>query len=823
MSPRFFLLPLAYTLLSSPVNAQRLVSYGKGIDRYIIDMAVWDGKLVLAGRQDELFGVPVSHVCGWDGSQVFDFPGAWEANLFPIECVEAFDGDLYAGGRDSDVGFVARWDGTAWQQMDQGLLDDVNDLCVLNGQLVAGGDADVVCIWNGSAWDTLGTRFNSSIEELEVFNGQLYAGGSFTANVNGTPLRGLARWNGTAWEQAGDGLDGTVRGMCVAGSDLVLAGNFDSTATGTPLPQQWVLYDGSVFHLPELSPMPSYTTDLFIPGITSFPDGSYTMGNYLIKGANVVDLGYTVRSSASFQGTWFAAGRSTDANTLSLDHSPLNGLCELIPEGRHYAQVDAGALNATVTPGMALFERHWLNLQGLEVPKGESTYAVYSSSPWLLGKQADVWHASINRFHDPWVDDTARWAGPQQANVRDDAFYRRYHQVWHIDQYTIDQHAIHWNDGGYTAPYEILSWPGNGNTANGEPARLAPFKDVDGDGLYEPMEGDHPLIRGDEAAYWIAHAEANAGSNLPLMAYDMHAMVYSYADPTYEDRRNSTFINLRFINRSGADYDSVRFALFADMDLGGPFDDHTECDSTRSLWMTYNADNADVDTNGVVGFGAQPPAVGFKFLNRTLTAHRAWSGSQDGSFNETDAFYGTENGMAFTQPGFTTHYQYPGGAWTDTIVGDRRGAGACGPFTWSANDTLCFDLAVIYARATTGGPYASVTALKQRSDAVQTWYDGQQFVCGIIEDVVGVPELPGQVFTVYPNPVTDQLTLNGPAPEAATDVLIIDATGKTVLRGTWPKGSAIAVIDLSHVESGAYLVELRSATGHRCARVVKMH
>ncbi len=820
MNPRVLLLPLAHCLLSGPLNAQRLVSYGKGIDRYITDMVVWDGKIVFGGGLDELLGVPVAHVSVWDGVQVYDFPGAFTTNNAPVSSLETLDGILYAGGRDMAIGNVARWDGSGWQMMDQGMPDDVEDLCVHNGQLIAAGDAEVVCAWNGATWDTLGARFNQSVEEIEVFNGQLYAGGLFTADVNGNTLARLARWNGTAWEQVGPGVDGSVRGMCVAGPGLVVCGSFDSTATGVPLPQGWFIFDGTDFTVPQLSPMPEFMNELSATKITSFPDGSYTMGDYLIKGNSVTDLGNVVKASAEFQGTWFAAGLPSNQLGLALDHSPGNGLCELIPEGRHYAQVDAGTMNATVTPGMALFERHWLNLQGLEVPKGDSTYGVYSSSPWLLGKQAGVWHASINRFHDPWVDDTARWAGPQQANVRDDAFYRRYHQVWHIDQYTIDQHAIHWNDGGYTAPYEILGWPGNGNTANGEPARLAPFKDVDGDGLYEPMEGDHPLIRGDEAAYWITHAEANAGSNLPLMAYDMHAMVYSYADPTYEDRRNSTFINLRFINRSGADYDSVRFALFTDMDLGGQGDDLTECDSTRGLWMTYNSDNDDLDSAQVMGFGTQPPAIGFKFLNEAMTAHRVWA--NDGSFDELDAFYGIENGVPFAQPGFTTHFQFPGGAWADTTVGDRRGAGATGPFVWPADDTLCFDLAVIYARADSGGPYASVVALKQRADAVQAWYDQQQFVCNTIEDVVAVREnsLPG--FNAYPNPVTDRLTLYGPASEAATDVLIIDATGKTVLRGTWPRGSTSAVLDLSPLESGAYMVELRSAAGRRCSRVVKL-
>lgn len=164
-------------LLAMEGNAQRLVSYGTGIDRYITDMVVWDGKIVFGGRQDELFGVPVAHVSGWDGAQVYDFPGAFTVNIAPVSSLETLDGTLYAGGRDNTVGNVARWDGTAWQMMDQGMPDDVEDLCVYNGQLIAAGDARVVCAWNGATWDTLGARFDQNIEELEVFNGQLYAGG----------------------------------------------------------------------------------------------------------------------------------------------------------------------------------------------------------------------------------------------------------------------------------------------------------------------------------------------------------------------------------------------------------------------------------------------------------------------------------------------------------------------------------------------------------------------------------------------------------------------------------------------------------------------
>ena len=121
-----------------------------------------------------------------------------------------------------------------------------------------------------------------------------------------------------------------------------------------------------------------------------------------------------------------------------------------------------------------------------------------------------------------------------------------------------------------------------------------------------------------------------------------------------------------------------------------------------------------------------------------------------------------------------------------------------------------------------GGPYASVAALKQRADGVQSWYDAQQFVCNTIEDVVAVEEQGVPPFGVYPDPVIDRLTLNGPAPEATNSIRVLDAAGKTVLRGTWPQGNTTTALDLSRLESGTYLVEVASATGRRCMRVVKL-
>lgn len=812
-------------LLTPPLCAQRVVPFGSGANAGVDDMAVWNGQVVVTGFSDmDLLGVVGSGVQSWDGNQVFSFPDLF-TSLGP-RYVEELDGVLYVSGRSSTFNNVARWDGGAWVGLDQGLPERITAMCAHQGALHAATRDGLVCRWSGTVWDTLGGRFDSDVLALVSHQNVLYAGGSFTEDATLTPMAYLAQWNGSAWEQVGPGLAALVSDLLSTPVGLVVGGTFTADGDGDPFPQQWAVWNGSTFSVPPLDPMPKYDYDLFEHQMAVLPDGSYIVDGYRISGDAAFDLDYVANSAAAFDGHVFLGTRESVNYTGVTDTNPFS---ELI-DGVHHAVVDAGAMRATVTPTPALFERHWDDLHGLEVPQGGGVHSVYSASPLLMGMQQGVWKASMPRYNEVGSD-SLLWAGPQQAVVRDEAFYRRYHQVWTLDQYTIDQHAAHWNDPGYETPYAIATWPGNGNTANGEPARLAPFQDQDNDGLYEPEAGDHPLIRGDRAAYSILHSDDAYQNDVDLNC-DMHLMVYNYAEPSLTDRYNSTFINVRMINRSGADYDSVRFGMFTDLDVGGYNDDLVECDSTRSLWYAYNGDALDADTvqgeNAVPGYGAQPPAIGFKFLNQVMSSHSAWQNSDENiSFTELmELLNGTPGGVPHVGPGYSSRFQFPGGMWSDIFDGadslaDRRSLGAVGPFTWAADDTLCVDLAVIHARATSGGPYASVAALKQRADGVQAWYDNVQFVCNTITNVVGVAEVGNDAWRAYPNPTEGLLTLQGATPTSPLPIDVLDAMGRHVLSGAWAAGCSSVQLDLSSLEEGAYVIRLGTSEGWRATRVLR--
>jgi hypothetical protein len=166
-----------------------------------------------------------------------------------------YDGDLIAGGFFTRVGGVsasgiARWDGSSWSPIGEGLQGGLSDLggvlsmVVYEGHLVVAGffdhaggvPANNIAQWDGSVWSALGSGISvASLQDglfsMAAHDGSLYVGGSFL-DAGSVPVHHIARWDGGAWHAAGDGVSGTqtpgVGSMALYQGDLVAGGNFSS-------------------------------------------------------------------------------------------------------------------------------------------------------------------------------------------------------------------------------------------------------------------------------------------------------------------------------------------------------------------------------------------------------------------------------------------------------------------------------------------------------------------------------------------------------------------------------------------------------------------
>ena len=259
---------------------------------------------------------------------------------------------------------------------------------------------------------------------------------------------------------------------------------------------------------------------------------------------------------------------------------------------------------------------------GFVVPKGSGKKTIFINSPWIGGLDQDSnIYATGERYRQgglglPGVKPDY-YAGP----VMDSANYSIYQDttwnyIWNLKKTDIEYHKLHWQEAGYHPIHDILTWPGNGNVSLGEAAQLAPFFDRNQDEIYNPMDGDYPLIRGDQALFFIFNE--NRGPHLesggPLsMRAEFHAMAYGWDMPGDSAFKNTLFINYKIYNRSQRNYYNTYLGTFTDLDLGYPMDDVIGCDVPRSSYYAYNGKA--VDGKGqTYAYGAHPPAQSVTIL-----------------------------------------------------------------------------------------------------------------------------------------------------------------------------------------------------------------
>lgn len=242
-------------------------------------------------------------------------------------------------------------------------------------------------------------------------------------------------------------------------------------------------------------------------------------------------------------------------------------------------------------------------------------------------------------------------------------------------------------------PIDVKGWPARGNqfffdihqfdlpnTTQG----LAGFWDEDGDGLYDPTQGDFPIIeiRGcsfatpeeqpipDEMIFWIYNDAGNIHSESMGDPIQMEVQVQAFAYATNDEINDMTFQRYKLINRAIESIDSTYFAMWVDPDLGCDIDDYVGCDTTRSLAYVYNQDPEDGQTGsicpgGTPTYGKNIPILGVDYFRGPLDEF----GNEIGMSSFT--YYNRSSGVPAPVPGTSDpnnaleYYRYLSGSWRD--------------------------------------------------------------------------------------------------------------------------------------------------------------
>ncbi len=403
----------------------------------------------------------------------------------------------------------------------------------------------------------------------------------------------------------------------------------------------------------------------------------------------------------------------------------------------------------------------WWNLQNAkyEIPKVEPgntpKHSLFSGALWIGGVTlgnlriaAQTYRQSGNDYYPGAL------ATDGSASITADRC-KFYDKIWKITLAEIEAFAI--DTQNWANPIDaIATWPGTGAEGFSEAQFLAPYFDADSNGVYEPAAGDFPTFDQDELSnipdmmlYTIYNDKGNIHSESEGLPLGLELHTQSFAFSTSDEINNMTFYRTTIYNRSSDIIDSCVFGQWVDADLGNYADDYVECDVQRNLGICYNGDDND---EGILGYGLNPPSIGVNFfegpkkivgadtieIGLTKFVYYNNDFSITGNPQRPEHYWNYLNGrwkdgLSITYGGNgrggtdTASFMFPGLSdpagrenWTERTAGntpqDRRFLQVSGPFSLLPGSKNEVTVAVVWARATTGGATGSFNLLKEASD-----------------------------------------------------------------------------------------------------------
>jgi len=556
-----------------------------------------------------------------------------------------------------------------------------------------------------------------------------------------------------------------------------------------------------------------------------------------------------------------------------------------------------------------------------KIPADSLTGTFYNSSIWIGGTDANSqlrFAGELNRqngidyFPGPLI------ASGSEMGTTSDSVSQSWNRTWRMSREEIDEFILCYNNPAYPTyqiPTSILEWPANGDLELGQADILAPYFDNNEDGFYNPEDGDHPIIKGDECLFFIfndnlsLHTETGGNS----IGIEVQGMAYEFKCDASESFDNAIFINYKIINRSTNTLFDTYLGLFADFDLGNCTDDYIGCNVQQGSFFAYNGDDFDETANGMYGYGEHPPAQAAVILkgapldadgmdnsssyienggvpvlycdqgdilngninglnysdgivdneilgmNRFVFFHCSGTGANPNTLAPTTAqqyynymkgywldgteicYGGTGHYSGGANTDFPARFMFPGYESTTDPCGwgeggipqegwseeteanpgsDRRGVGVSGPFTFTPNEVVEFEVAYVYARDEDGTSEETLDKLFACVDTVKNGYLNNLTPCGtpfVYNNAQEIAINDNFNLEMFPNPAYSYVNLNfGTSDDFQIDIIDIQGRQNLSLEISGRQAS----LNISSLSEGVYFIRVSDGENTEIRKLV---
>ncbi len=182
-----------------------------------------------------------------------------------------------------------------------------------------------------------------------------------------------------------------------------------------------------------------------------------------------------------------------------------------------------------------------------------------------------------------------------------------YNRIWKVTRVELESAKRLFAQGYLTEENiatDILEWPAIGNPYLGEWApveTLAPFVDIDQNGIYNPLQGDYPITIEEspefvpyEMLFSVFNDLREVGQSASRgIGMEFHQMNYVINCKNNPESNQTVYTRLKYIYKGDRPVSEFRLCIWEDNDLGCLFNDYGGYDRELNCTYTYNKDNVD--------------------------------------------------------------------------------------------------------------------------------------------------------------------------------------------------------------------------------------
>lgn len=460
----------------------------------------------------------------------------------------------------------------------------------------------------------------------------------------------------------------------------------------------------------------------------------------------------------------------------------------------------------------------------IQFPKGVTGTLGGTCALFAAGKLSDGTMVGATGLYR--VNGADFWPGPVgtiSSDARNNPLTAEWAKIWRVERSTIDSFLRLSTHTLANTPASILEWPGKGNTnakgRNGSSlnvsVEMAPFADLNGNGVYEPLSGEYPQIKGDQMLWWIINDNSTLpNSGATPIGLEIRISAYAYATRTLTD--NIIFYEYDLKNAGTSRVTDFVFSPIVDLDMNYAFNDYVGFDSARRVAISY-------DQSGFPA-GISHQAAGMVMLEQPGDAWNRYTpvGAMNYFRNEA-ASAGSDPGNLSEAYNYMTGYDRVGNkrvpnsnyainglkAQCDAtaVPGDLRIVLAATPVVLEPAETRRYAFALVAADSVGACPGTDFSALLETVDSAYSAYYHPVLVTP--GTPTSVTHRTGVKLDIYPNPVDKTLFISHTQADAT--VRVTNAIGAVVNPPLRRRGDGFE-LDASALPTGMYYLELRSKT-----------